>query len=77
MDIAGWLRGLGLERYVQTFRDNGIDADVLPRLTVDDLIGLGVSSIGHRRKLLDAIAALAEAPVSSDTRRELTPNAGN
>jgi class 3 adenylate cyclase/predicted ATPase len=58
MDVAGWLQGLGLERYVQAFRDNDIDLDVLPSLTADDLIGLGVTSIGHRRKLLDAIAVL-------------------
>jgi class 3 adenylate cyclase len=52
------LRGLGLERYEASFRDNDIDPGVLPELTADDLIGLGVSSIGHRRKLLTAIGAL-------------------
>jgi class 3 adenylate cyclase len=57
-DIAAWLEGLGLGRYARTFRDNEVDAEVLPRLTADDLIGLGVASVGHRRKLLDAIAAL-------------------
>ena len=31
MDVAAWLRGLGLEQYAQTFRDNAIDGDVLPR----------------------------------------------
>jgi class 3 adenylate cyclase/predicted ATPase len=58
VDVAAWLRGLGLERYEQAFRDNDVDADVLPELTAEDLIGLGVGSIGHRRKLLAAIAAL-------------------
>ena len=58
MDIAAWLEGLGLGRYAPAFRDNDVDAEVLPRLTADDLIGLGVASVGHRRKLLDAIAAL-------------------
>ena len=57
MDVWGWLRELGLERYERAFRDNDVDADVLPELTADDLIGLGVASIGHRRKLLAAIAA--------------------
>ena len=57
MDVSSWLRDLGLEDYVQAFRANDIDAEVLPRLTAEDLIALGVTSIGHRRKLLDAIAA--------------------
>src|SRR5690242_15836445 len=59
MDIGGWLRGLGLERYEQAFRDNEIDLRVLPELTADDLKELGVSAIGHRRLLLKAIADLA------------------
>src|SRR6516225_9614209 len=58
MDVAVWLRGLGLERYATAFSDNDVDAAVMPRLTADDLIALGVTSVGHRRKLLDAIAAL-------------------
>lgn len=58
MDVGGWLRRLGLDRYEAAFRDNAIDAEVLPRLTAEDLIDLGVSSVGHRRRLLDAIAAL-------------------
>ena len=58
MDIGDWLRCLGLERYEQAFRDNDVDAEILVELTEEDLIGLGVSSIGHRRKLLAAITAL-------------------
>jgi class 3 adenylate cyclase len=58
MDVVAWLRGLGLDRYAPAFRDNDVDAEILPELTADDLIGLGVTSIGHRRKLLAAIAAL-------------------
>jgi hypothetical protein len=58
VDVVEWLRGLGLEQYAPTFRDNDIDGEVLPELTADDLTGLGVNSIGHRRKLLAAIAAL-------------------
>ncbi len=61
MDIGAWLRNLGLERYEAAFRDNEIDAEVLPTLTAEDLKDLGVTVIGHRRKLLNAIAALAEA----------------
>ena len=59
MDIGGWLRGLGLERYEQAFRENEIDLRVLPELTADDLKELGVVAIGHRRLLLKAIADLA------------------
>ena len=58
MDIAAWLQGLGLERYITAFRDNEIDWEVLPRLTSEDLREIGVAAVGHRRKLLDAIAAL-------------------
>ena len=80
MDIAAWLRGLGLQQYEQAFRENDIDASVLTKLTAEDFVGLGVTSIGHRRKLLDAIAALqGPAPPTalhdSDTgpgRRQLT-----
>jgi hypothetical protein len=61
MDVAAWLRGLGLEQYAPAFRDNEVDGDVLPDLTAEDLIGLGVTLIGHRRKLLSAIAALGAA----------------
>ena len=60
MDIAAWLRELGLERYEEAFRENEIDAELLPKLTADDLRDIGVTTVGHRRKLLEAIAALAE-----------------
>jgi class 3 adenylate cyclase len=68
MDVSTWLRDLGLENYAQAFRANDIDAEVLPRLTAEDLIALGISSIGHRRKLLDAIAALdrGKAPAGAE-----------
>ena len=66
MDVGGWLRGLGLGQYEEKFRDNRIDADLLPRLTVDDLKDIGVSVVGDRRRLLDAIAALAEPKPPSD-----------
>jgi len=62
MDVAAWLRGLGLEQYASAFRDNDVDGEVLPELTTDDLISIGVTSVGHRRKLLAAIAALGPEP---------------
>ena len=61
MDLAGWLRGLGLGHYEANFRDNKIDADVLPQLTADDLKDIGVSAVGDRLRLLAAIAALTSA----------------
>jgi class 3 adenylate cyclase/predicted ATPase len=58
MDVGDWLRKLGLEQYEPAFRGNEIDATVLPSLTAEDLKDLGVNLVGHRRRLLDAIAAL-------------------
>jgi class 3 adenylate cyclase len=84
VDIGAWLRGLGLEQYEPVFCDNDIDGDVLPSLTADDLKDLGINSVGHRRRLLEAIAALNEsgtqpaiipvggAPVREAERRQLT-----
>ena len=62
MDVGAWLRKLGLEQYEAAFRENMVDDTVLPGLTAEDLKDLGVGFVGHRRRLLDAIAALrAEA----------------
>jgi class 3 adenylate cyclase len=71
MDVGAWLRSLGLERYEAAFSDNEIDGTVLPSLTAEDLKDLGVGIVGHRRKLLDAIAALradvSAKPATPDT----------
>ncbi|MCC8973050.1 adenylate/guanylate cyclase domain-containing protein [Bradyrhizobium brasilense] len=77
MDIGEWLRSLGLQSYEQTFRDNGIDLEILPHLTVEDLKEIGVQAVGHRRKLLDAIGLLpadlaAARPPASVECRQLT-----
>jgi class 3 adenylate cyclase len=66
MDVAAWLRGLGLEQYASAFRDNDIDGDLLRRLTAEDLRELGVASVGHRRRLLDAITALGAPTPAAD-----------
>jgi class 3 adenylate cyclase/predicted ATPase len=58
MDVGGWLRNLGLEQYEKAFRENAIEETLLPSLTAEDLKDLGVVVVGHRRKLLDAIAIL-------------------
>ena len=79
MDVAAWLRGLGLERYELAFRDNRIDAEVLPRLTAEDLKDIGVAAVGDRRKLLEAIAALRigapPSPVAEQPSEVLGPAA--
>jgi class 3 adenylate cyclase/predicted ATPase len=61
MDAADWLRSLGLGQYEEAFRDNDIDVEVLPHLTADDLVSIGVTSVGHRRRILAAAAALVSA----------------
>src|SRR5271166_2590253 len=80
IDVASWLQQLGLAQYEPAFRDNEVDGDVLPDLTAEDLIGLGVTLIGHRRKLLSAIAALgaaapAPAPTATATPTSVPPPA--
>ena len=79
MDVGGWLRRLGLEQYEAAFRENEIDDTVLPSLTAEDLKDLGVGFVGHRRKLLDAIAALraeASAPTPLSDAALETDKAG-
>jgi class 3 adenylate cyclase len=60
-NVGVWLSALGLEQYEAVFRENAIDAAVLPTLTADDLREMGVAAIGHRRRLMNAIAELAAA----------------
>lgn len=60
-DLAEWLGRLGLSQYVETFAENNIEYALLPDLTENDLRTLGVSSLGHRKKLLRAIEALTAA----------------
>jgi class 3 adenylate cyclase/predicted ATPase len=77
VDIAAWLHGLGLQQYEKAFRDNEIDAAVLPELTAEDLRDIGVSLVGHRRRLLAAIAELhnEDRPEPAAERREATDTA--
>jgi class 3 adenylate cyclase len=69
MAVKDWLRSLGLGRYEQAFRDNEIDEQILPSLTGEDLKEIGVGPVGHRRKLLDAIAALSAGKPSPSLQR--------
>jgi class 3 adenylate cyclase len=66
MDVGGWPRGLGLGQYEEKFRENKVNAALLPRLTNDDLKDIGVSALGDRLQLLDAIAALVRAKPPAD-----------
>ena len=69
MDVADWLRQLGLGQYEAAFRENSVTADLLPNLTPEDLKDLGITLVGHRRRLLDAISALrADADLGEDRR---------
>jgi hypothetical protein len=74
MDISAWLRGLGLERYEKAFRENAIDEAILPKLTAEDLRDLGVTAVGHRRILLDAIAALRAETFRDTTEHSVEPD---
>ena len=65
MDVLVWLRSLGLGKYEAAFRENEIDETVLPSLTEEHLKQLGVTALGHRVKLLDAIAALRGGATTS------------
>jgi hypothetical protein len=66
MELENWLRSIGLDQYKPVFREHQIDGTILPSLTAEDLKDLGVSIVGHRRKLLDAIAFLrSDAPRAS------------
>ena len=70
VEVGAWLRNLGLGRYEAAFRENEIDAEVLPDLTDADLEKLGVV-MGHRKRLLKAIADLSSSdrdPASSGQR---------
>jgi class 3 adenylate cyclase len=77
VDIASWLHSLELQQYEKAFRDNAIDMAVLPELTTEDLKDLGVSLVGHRRRLLAAIAALRNEgnPEPAAKPREVTDTA--
>jgi class 3 adenylate cyclase len=84
MEVGDWLRRLGLGQYEVAFREKEVDGEVLRNLTADDLEDLGVTLVGHRRKILAAIGKLSgssHAPdnetkpssvASSAERRQLT-----
>ncbi len=81
--IADWLKQLGMKEYIQQFAENNIDFAILSTLTDQDLEKIGVTSLGHRRRLLYGIANLkgvekaapapsAARPTESAERRQVT-----
>ena len=76
MEIGSWLRTLGLEQYEAAIRDNDIETALLPSLTADDLRDLGVGSVGHRRRLLSAIAELGRQHTSAPAVAAAPPESG-
>src|SRR4051812_19884681 len=83
MNVEAWLKSLGLEQYAAAFHENDVDAEVLPTLTAEELKDIGVSSIRHRRRLLEAITALrlqatpGETPIQVSSSPTLTQPTGN
>jgi class 3 adenylate cyclase/tetratricopeptide (TPR) repeat protein len=65
--LSAWLGTLGLQNYESAFQDNDIGFDLLPEITADDLRDIGISSVGHRRALLHAIAALGQPQPVTDS----------
>jgi class 3 adenylate cyclase/predicted ATPase len=66
VEVGDWLHQLDLEQYASAFAENAIDWSILPSLTSDDLREIGVAAVGHRRKLLNAIAALSAAAPAAE-----------
>lgn len=75
MDVRAWLHGLGLGQYAEAFEANHIDGSMLQGLTADDLRELGVTSLGHRKRLLEAAANVKadepEAVAATPERRQV------
>src|SRR3954469_7371307 len=75
MDVGQWLRELGLEQYEAAFRANDVDAEMLPTLTGEELKDIGVSSLRHRRRLFEAIAALRSNAMPAEALAQVSPSA--
>ena len=68
MDVGGWLRNLGLDKYEAVFRENGIDEQVLRHVTAEDLREIGVATVGDRRKVLARFPGIASSVIWSITK---------
>ena len=79
VDVGDWLASLGLGHFAETFAENGIDSDLLPELTNEDLKDLGVARLADRKRLLKAISGHSDgtsAPTSTGERRQVTGSRG-
>ena len=74
MDVGEWLKALGLGQYASAFAENDIDFTILNKLTDSDLKELGVGSLGHRKRLLEAIADEKDAPRHATPIERKAPN---
>jgi SAM domain (Sterile alpha motif) len=63
--VTDWLEKLGVPEYAERFAENDIDFTLLPELSDQDLEKIGVASLGHRRRILKAIAALERTPAAA------------
>ena len=72
-EVSDWLEKLGLRQYAQRFAENDVDFSILDDLTDQDLKELGVASLGHRRKLLRAIAELGASEAPQPVAVPVTP----
>ena len=68
-DTTKWLASHGLGTYAYAFRDNHIEVETMSSLTMDDLREMGITSVGHRRKILAAIASLEKAELRPTSLR--------
>jgi len=73
MDIGNWLKSLQLEQYEAAFHENAVTTSLLPTLTADDLKDLGITLVGHRRQLLNAIAALRHKNSAASSTAKRSP----
>ena len=76
MDVDGWLRNLGLDKYEAAFREHAIDMDVLAELTDGELAQIGVP-LGDRKRLLKAIANLSKTEPSRSSKEGAPPAQAN
>src|SRR5262249_36282285 len=75
IDVATWLKSLGLEDYASAFEEGGVDAALLLELTNEDLKDLGVARLADRKRLLKAIADLSESEKGTKTQSSTAPSA--